>query len=216
MVDKEMSMGHIKIDSIANMQKPKKDYQYIVAIGTSTGGPKALSTVLTALAETLPATYVVVQHMPEGFTKSLAERLNQLSHLKVKEASQGDVLEQGTVYIAPGGKQLKIAGNAQHTISLTEEPAYKGHRPSVNVMYQSLAQLKTNKKVIAVIMTGMGSDGLEGITKLKETRNLQVIAQDESSCVVYGMPKAVVNAGFADYVVPIEHIAQTIQTVMGE
>lgn len=192
------------------------DYDYIVAIGVSTGGPKALSTVITELKKELKATFVIVQHMPPGFTKSLADRLNQLSELQVKEASHGDILQRGHVYIAPGGRQFKIVNNYKHEVQLTDEPAYKGHRPSVNIMYNALANLQTKKKIITVIMTGMGSDGLEGVKQLKAYPATQVIAQNEATCVVYGMPKVVVNAGLADYVVPLQDIVKTIEKIMGE
>lgn len=202
-----------KTDSI---QRNKKDYKYIVAIGTSTGGPKALNTIITALSKDLPATYVIVQHMPEGFTKSLANRLDHLSMVDVKEAENGDVLQQGTVYIAPGGKQLKIVNTHHPQISITGEPAYKGHKPSVNVMYQSLADTNPSKKIVAIIMTGMGTDGLEGGSILKDKVKATIIAQNEETCIVYGMPKAIVNAGLADYVVPIDKIVQIIEKIMGE
>lgn len=196
--------------------KNNAEYEYIIAIGTSTGGPKALTTVLTKLDKTLPATYVVVQHMPVGFTKSLADRLNTLSELTIKEAEDHEVLESGTVYIAPGGKQMKIASTRRLEISLTDEMPYKGHKPSVNIMLKSLAQLYPNKKIIVVIMTGMGSDGLEGVELLKKQGAVKVIAQDEATSIVYGMPKAIVTSGYADYVVPIEAISKTIKKIMGE
>ena len=205
------SITKLKLDTI-----PKKDYQYIVAIGTSTGGPKALNTIITALDKRLSATYIIVQHMPKGFTKSLSDRLDHLSHIQVKEAEEGDVLSQGVAYIAPGGKQLKIINDQKPSIEISDEPAYKGHKPSVNIMYESLAKLKTSKKILAIIMTGMGTDGLEGIIALKKKENTVVIAQNEESCVVYGMPKAVVNEGLADYIVPVDKIVETIERLMGE
>lgn len=209
-------MGSLESEKLANTQIKNKDYDYIVAIGTSTGGPKALNTVITKLSKKLPATYIVVQHMPEGFTKSLATRLNQLSEVDVKEADNGDILEQGVVYIAPGGKQLKIVNEGKLQILLTDEMPYKGHKPSVNRMYQSLAEANQHKKIIGIIMTGMGTDGLEGMKVLKEKVSTKVIAQNEETCIVYGMPKAVVNAGLADYIVPIEEIVQIMEKIMGE
>ncbi|MGL4345386.1 MAG: CheB methylesterase domain-containing protein [Cellulosilyticaceae bacterium] len=201
------------------MQKEGEDYKYIIAIGISTGGPKALNQVIAELPKTLPATYIVVQHMPAGFTKSLAQRLDSISELEVKEAEQGDRLQRGRVLIAPGGKQFKIVGGRILEVLLTDEPPYKSHKPAVNVMFESLAQLPINKKIIGVIMTGMGSDGLEGITHLMHTKQqgqATIIAQDEASCVVYGMPKAIVNAGLAHHVVPLNQIVKTIIKVMGE
>lgn len=198
------------------IQNPIKNYEYIVAIGTSTGGPKALTKVLSGLDKTLSATYVVVQHMPAGFTKSLAERLNTLSDLTVKEGESEERLQQGTVYIAPGGKQLKLRNVNQLELILTDEEAYKGHKPSVNVMLNSLQILPPHQKLIVVIMTGMGSDGLEGVQLLKKDKNMTVIAQDETTSTVFGMPKAIVQAELANYIVPVDEIAKTIKTIMGE
>lgn len=193
-----------------------RDYKYIVAIGTSTGGPRALTKVLSDLNPNLPAAYVVVQHMPEGYTKALATRLNTLSGLTVKEGEQGEELKRGTVYIAPGSKHLKLSHGTKTQLILTDEEPYKGHKPSVNVMLQSLYNLSASKEIIVVIMTGMGSDGLEGISFIKKQRNVQVIAQDEQTSIVYGMPKSIVQAGLNDYVVPLEEIAKTIEKIMGE
>lgn len=196
--------------------KTNTEYEYIVAIGTSTGGPKALTTVLTALSKDLAATYVVVQHMPAGFTKSLADRLNSLSELTIKEAENHEVLKTGTVYIAPGSMQCRVTNARKPEIMLTDDVAYKGHKPSVNIMLQSLANLNVNKKLIVVIMTGMGCDGLEGVEILKKQCAIKVIAQDEKTSIVYGMPKAIVTSGYADYIVPIEEISKTIKKIMGE
>ena len=205
--EKEATIEHMKIET---------DYDYIVAIGTSTGGPKALASVLSQVDQNLSATYIVVQHMPAGFTKSLADRLDGLSSLHVKEAENYDILQAGHAYIAPGGYQFKITNARRPEVLLTEEPPYKGHKPSVNVMLHTLAKLKVNKKLIVVIMTGMGSDGLEGLEYLKAAHEVKVIAQDESTSIVYGMPKAIVSAGYADYVVPLEMISATIKRIMGE
>lgn len=193
-----------------------KNYEYIVAIGTSTGGPKALTKVLSALDQTLPATYIVVQHMPVGFTKSLADRLNTLSDLTVKEGVDGEKLQKGTVYIAPGGKQCKLKNVNKLELTLTDEEPYKGHKPSVNVMLHSLGIVHPHQKLIIVIMTGMGNDGLEGIQLLKKDKNITVIAQDEATSTVFGMPKAVVQAELANYIVPLDEIANTIKTIMGD
>jgi two-component system chemotaxis response regulator CheB len=193
------------------------DYEYIIAIGISTGGPKLLNQLLTTLEAEWPATYMIVQHMPPGFTKPLATRLNTISPLEVKEAENGEKLKKGFVYIAPGGKQLQVVNESTPEVRVTDGDPYKGHRPSVNVMLNSLASLNLkNRQVIAIIMTGMGSDGLEGVENLKSTHKCTVIAQDKDTCTVYGMPKAIVNAGFADYVVPADEIKQTIQRIVGD
>lgn len=192
-------------------------YEYIVAMGISTGGPKLLSQIIKSLDENLSATYVIVQHMPVGFTKNLAERLNSLTKLTVKEAEEGEYLRRGFVYIAPGGFQLKVVNGAKPQIQLTDELPYKGHKPSVNMMLLSLLEMKNDsKKILAVIMTGMGSDGLEGVMSLKKACNCKVIAQDQASSTVFGMPKAIINAGLADYIVSGECISQKIKEIVGD
>ena len=195
----------------------EKDYNYIVAMGVSTGGPKLLSDIIPAIESNLSATYLIVQHMPEGFTKNLAARLNSLSGLEVKEAEDGELLKRGTVYIAPGGKQPKIINGLRPQIQITDDLPYKGHKPSVNMMLNTLAELKNcNKKIIAVIMTGMGTDGLEGVSNLKRAHSCQVIAQDQESSTIYGMPKAIVNAGLADYIVAADNITKIIKRIVGD
>lgn len=186
----------------------------IVVIGVSTGGPKALQEVIPYIPSNIAAGIVVVQHMPPGFTKSLADRLNSISEINVKEAENGDVIKSGYAYIAPGDYQLNIEMSAKNLcIKLSSGPPIGGHKPAVNVMMNSLS--KTNyRNIIAVIMTGMGRDGCEGIKNLKTHNNATVIAQNESSCVVYGMPKAVVDEGLADRVVPLNEIAREITKIV--
>ena len=181
----------------------------LVVIGTSTGGPQALQTVITRLPGNLPCGVVVVQHMPAGFTKSLADRLNSISEIAVKEAENDEVIKSGQVYIAPGDFQLRIAPalNGDRKIVLSKDPPVGNHRPAVNVMFDSAAQF--GKDLVSVIMTGMGSDGCKGMKKIKDNGGYS-IAQDEPSCVVYGMPKAVVDAGLADEVRPLTKIAEAI------
>lgn len=194
-----------------------EQYQYIIAIGISTGGPKLLNYLLANLQEDLSATYIIVQHMPAGFTKALANRLNTISKLHVKEAEEGEKLRRGVVYIAPGGMHLKIINGLTPQIMITDEVLYRGAKPSVNMMMDSLATLNlNNKKIIAIIMTGMGSDGLEGVKRLKATYGCKVIAQDESTSTVYGMPKAIINAGLADYIVQADQIIPTIKKIVGD
>ncbi len=208
------------INNNSNYSRHKEErveYEYIIAMGISTGGPKLLNQLLAEFEEELSATYVIVQHMPPGFTKPLADRLNKISKVHVKEAEDGEKLKRGVVYIAPGGKQLQIVNASFPQIRLSDEDPYQGHKPSVNVMLHSLAALDLNKKsIITVIMTGMGTDGLEGVTHLRQVHNCIVIAQDQESSTVYGMPKAVVNAGVADYVVPANEINQTIKKIVGD
>jgi len=190
----------------------------IVAIGVSTGGPKALQEVITYIPGNISAGIIIVQHMPPGFTKSLADRLNSLSEISVKEAENGDIIKAGCAYIAPGNFHVIIENSFktnEFCIRLSSEPQVGGHRPSVDVMMNSIS--KTNaKNVIAVIMTGMGSDGCEGMTKLKKDNNAMTIAQNEQTCVVYGMPRAVALAGVVDKVLPLNEIAKEITKMVEE
>ena len=180
----------------------------LVVIGTSTGGPQALQTVITRLPGNLPCGVVVVQHMPPGFTKSLADRLNAISEIAVKEAEHDEIIKPGQVYIAPGDYQLRIVPmGINRKIVLSKDAPVGNHRPAVNVMYDSAAEF--GKDIVAVIMTGMGSDGCIGMKKIKAQGGYS-IAQDEQSCVVYGMPKAVVDAGLADEIRPLTKIAEAI------
>ena len=181
----------------------------IVAIGTSTGGPQALQAVITRLPANLPCGVVIVQHMPAGFTKSLAERLDSISAISVKEAENDEIIEPGHVYIAPGNYHMRVApaGINARKIVLSQEPPVGNHRPAVNVLFDSVAQFK--KDLVSVIMTGMGCDGCEGMKKIKANGGY-CIAQNEDSCVVYGMPKAVVDAGLSDEIRPLTQIASAI------
>ncbi len=187
----------------------------IVALASSTGGPKALQAVIPKLPANLKAPVVVVQHMPSGFTASLSERLNSLSELNVKEASEGDVLLPGNVYIAMGGKHLNVLNmGGKYTIHYSDEPAREGVKPCANYMYESLMDSKFDR-ILCVVLTGMGADGTQGIMHLKEKKKIHVIVQEASTCAVYGMPKSAVNAGLADQAVPLEQIAQEIITNVG-
>jgi len=182
----------------------------IVAIASSTGGPKALQSVIPKLPADLDAPVVLVQHMPKGFTKSMAERLDTLSDVTVREAEEGEELKKGWVYISKGGAHMNVVNKAgKYVIHYTDEPAREGVKPCANYMYESLLKCRYDH-VICVVMTGMGSDGTEGITNLKTARKVHVISQDEASCVVYGMPRSVKKAGLSDQVVSLEQIAQEI------
>lgn len=182
----------------------------VVAIASSTGGPKALQQVILFLPKDLDAPVLVVQHMPAGFTKSLAERLDSLSELSVKEAEEGDVLKPGTVYLAAGGKHMKVKYQlGKNTIYYTDEPNREGVKPCANYMYESLKDSPYDE-VVCVVLTGMGADGTKGILNLKDSKKLHVIAQEQSTCAVYGMPKSVVTAGLANQVVALNQVAQEI------
>lgn len=188
----------------------------LVALACSTGGPKALQQVIPTLPANLDAPVLLVQHMPEGFTKSLADRLNSLSNVQVKEAEDGDILQKGFVYIAKGGRQMRLncTANGQHKIELTQEPARGGLRPCADIMYESLVSSEY-EKITCVVLTGMGADGTQGIKQLKEQKNIYVIAQDQPTCTVYGMPKVVAEAGLVDEVVALKLVSGAITQNVG-
>jgi len=178
----------------------------LVVVGASTGGPRALSLLMGQLPSDFQAPILIIQHMPEGFTRSFAERLDKLSHLRVHEAQEGDRIEAGEAYLAPGGRHLQVRyGGMLH---LSEEPPLHGVRPAVDMTLLSLAQHYTGKLVIA-ILTGMGSDGAMGIRAL-HAKGARILAEDESSCVVFGMPRAAIQTGCVHRVVPIEQMAAAL------
>ncbi|MEN8908256.1 MAG: chemotaxis response regulator protein-glutamate methylesterase [Clostridiales bacterium] len=213
---KRIDKKPIKVKNNSKIRKNNNDTKmHIIAIGTSTGGPKALQTVISKLPKDLPITVVVVQHMPPKFTSSLAERLNNCSELSVKEAEDGDVLNIGNVYIAPGDFHMLVENHiSELKIKLTKDPPIGRLRPAVDVLYQSLSDTGLNN-ISSIIMTGMGSDGSEGVKKLKELNGAYTIAQDEKSCTVFGMPKMAIQTGFVDKVIPLESIASEIIKIAG-
>ncbi len=187
----------------------------VVAIASSTGGPKALQFVIPLLPAELDAPVVLVQHMPAGFTKSLAERLDSLGKIAVKEAEDGDLLEKGHVYIAPGGKHMKVARSGNRTrIFFSDEPPREGVKPAANYMYESLADT-SYAEVCCVVLTGMGADGTAGINNLIKKKKLHIIAQDAASCAVYGMPKAIALTGLVNEVLPLTKISDAIIKEIG-
>lgn len=187
----------------------------IVAIASSTGGPKALQSFIPLLPANLDAPVVLVQHMPEGFTSVLSKNLNEVSQIEVSEAQNGEILTQGHVFLAPGGHHMKVERvGKQHRIKLTDEPPREGVRPSANYMFESLIDSFFDE-IICVVLTGMGADGTVGIKNLKEYKKVEVFAQDEESSVVYGMPKAVVKAGLAAEASSLESIAKKITESVG-
>lgn len=187
----------------------------LVALACSTGGPKSLQSVIPKLPKSLDAPVVLVQHMPKGFTNSLAMRLNEMSQVEVKEAADGDILKKGWVYIAPGGKQMRIErAGANYKIVTTNEPERDGLRPCANIMYESLIGSSFDE-ITCVVLTGMGADGTMGIGSLGEKNNIYVISQDEATSVVYGMPRAVAEARLSDEVQPLEKIAEAVTRNVG-
>ncbi len=182
----------------------------IVAIGISTGGPEALTQLLPEFASSFPVPIVIVQHMPKLFTKLLSERLNLTANIKVLEAADGMILEPGVAYIAPGGYHLEVNDcKGKILLSTNQDPPKNSCRPAVDVLFHSVAEVY-GSNCLAVIMTGMGKDGLEGI-EVMQKKGSQVIAQDQASSVVWGMPGAVVNAGLANEVLPLNQMASAIQ-----
>ncbi len=182
----------------------------VVAIGVSTGGPQALQYVLSQLPADFPAAIVVVQHMPEGFTEMFARRLDELCAIGVKEAQSGDLLLAGRALICPGSRHLKVKRLPLGDVAvLSDEPRINGHRPSVDVLFRSLAE-EFRSHGIAVLMTGMGEDGAQGMGAVKAAGGL-TIAQSEESCVVYGMPRVAIERGFAVRVVGLDVLANTLQ-----
>ncbi|CAG7623705.1 chemotaxis response regulator protein-glutamate methylesterase [Paenibacillus allorhizosphaerae] len=203
-----------------NAETPRRDrqtgFEHLIAIGTSTGGPRALHQVLSGFPEHFPAPVVIVQHMPPNFTKSLSQRLDSISNLRVVEAENGMSLEAGTAYVAPGGYHMCIARNGAraYRIHLTKEDPRGGHRPSVDVMFESLLPLKELKRH-AVLMTGMGSDGAKGMLALKQAGAVTTIAEAENTCIVYGMPRAAVELKCVTHILPQHEICgHLVQTVI--
>lgn len=186
--------------------RPRRD---LVAIGVSTGGPPAVQKVLSSLPEDFPACIFIAQHMPGTFTGPFAKRLDTVSRLTVKEAENGDKIQNGMVYVCPGGKHLRIdMRGAMPHLSVVTEPATALYKPSANVLMESLG-LCMGSRSVGVIMTGMGNDGLEGMKVFKSKGGI-AIAQNEQSCVVYGMPKAIVEAGLADDIVDLDNLPEAI------
>lgn len=190
-------------------------FGHMIAIGTSTGGPRALQQVLCRLPKDIPASIVVVQHMPPNFTQSLALRLDAASQIKVVEGKDGMILETGTAYIAPGGYHMTVHRNGSSGFKLrtTKEEPRRGHRPSVDTLFESLIPYKDIKRHV-VLMTGMGSDGAKGMQMLKRYGAETTIAESEETCVVYGMPRSAAELGCVDYVIPVHEIADKLVNVM--
>ena len=197
----------------APFKKSGKLYQ-LLAIGTSTGGPVALQSVLTQLPSNFPYPILLIQHMPATFTAAFAARLNTLCQISVKEAEDGDVLRPGCAYLAPGGKQMMLDGRGNGArIRIIEGNDKVNYKPCVDITFASLAK-SHNDKVLAIVLTGMGADGRDGARLLKE-QGATIWAQDEASCVVYGMPQAVAKAGIASESLPLDRIAQRILVEIG-
>ena len=197
-----------------NFEPSGKNYK-LVAIGTSTGGPVALQQIITALPANFPLPIVLVQHMPAAFTGAFAARLNSLAKIEVKEAADNDVLRPGVAYLAPGGKQMLLDGSeSQARLRVREDDSPRiTFKPSVDVTFGTAAKV-FHDKVLAIVLTGMGSDGREGARLLKQGGS-RIWAQDEASCVVYGMPQAVTAAGLTDLEVALTDVAARLISEVG-
>ncbi len=189
-------------------------FDNIVAIGTSTGGPRALQALIPELPSDINASIVIVQHMPPKFTKSLADRLNSISNIKIKEAEDGDILSRGWGYIAPGDYHMTVVRESSNlVIRLNKEPQVMGLRPTVDKLMESVAKIDGYLKT-GIILTGMGSDGTNGVVKMKESGSL-TIAQDEATSIVYGMPKSAIATNCIDIILPLNKIANEIIKKVG-
>ncbi len=201
----------LALDAGARLAAPAPHARHadVVVIGTSTGGPPALQAIIPRLPESLDAAILVVQHMPVGFTRSLAERLDARSALEVREAAEGDAVEPGTVLIAPAGRHMKVRRRGAGVgVWLDDEPRSALHRPSVDVLMATVAKTY-GARALGVVLTGMGSDGVEGLRAIRAAGG-KTLAESEESCVIYGMPKAAVEAGVVELSVPLPRMADEI------
>ncbi|MBC8079428.1 MAG: chemotaxis protein CheB [Gorillibacterium sp.] len=182
-------------------------FEHVVIIGTSTGGPRALQKVLLSLSKGFPAPILIVQHMPPKFTRSLAERLNSMAELRILEAADGMKVEKGVAYIAPGGFHMTMVRDekAGYQVKVSEGDLRSGHRPSVDVLFESMIPFIELKRH-AVLMTGMGSDGAKGLQALMNAGAITSIAESEETCVVYGMPRAAVQLQCVTHSLPLQDI----------
>ena len=201
---------HVPLAATTSGRLPSRmSFERLIVIGASTGGPPAVSAVLQGLDPNLPFAYILVQHMPEGFTESFARRLDGQSKLEVSEAAHGDRLASGKVLVAPGGNHLVVARSG--VIEILPSDAVAGPSPSVDEALKSAVKIYYDR-VVGVVLTGMGSDGTAGAQAVKRAGGV-MIAQDEATCTIYGMPKCVAKAGLADVVAPLSRIAHKIAVV---
>jgi len=214
-VNKIKLVSEINIEKVLKISRKKElkedlKIKKIVIIGASTGGPKAISEIITDLSSPQEATFLIVQHMPPGFTKSFAQRLSWVSPFKIKEAEDKDILKKNAGYVAASGFHMVIEKcNDLYCIRLDETELVNYVRPSVDVTMKSVADV-FDGEIIGVILTGMGKDGLEGAKAIKK-KNGKIIVQDESTSVVYGMPRVVVENNLADFVLPLSQISKKLE-----
>jgi len=185
----------------------------IILIAASTGGPSALEFIITDLPSTLPVPILIIQHMPEHFIDTMAKNMDRKSKLKVKVAVDGEIVAPGTVYIAPGGVHTRLG--IRKKITIDDSPPIGGLRPAADMLFESAAEAMSVKNALVIILTGMGSDGCEGVAKLKHKKDCFCIVQSEQTCVVYGMPRVVEEAGLADKVLDLDQISSLIESIGG-
>ncbi|HHW61399.1 MAG TPA: chemotaxis-specific protein-glutamate methyltransferase CheB [Syntrophomonadaceae bacterium] len=188
----------------------------LLLIASSTGGPAALKTICSQFQSVFPIPVLIVQHMPAGFTRSMAQSLNKDCVMKVVEASEGDLIRPGQIYVAPGSYHMLVRGDraSKPRIQLQKSEMVNGVRPAADVLFKSVARVYQGANILAVVLTGMGSDGSEGVRALKETCRCYCLVQNEASSVVYGMPKSVVDAGLADEILDIKVLPRRIEELV--
>lgn len=202
-----------KKDQEDKLREKTPSVRNLLAIAASTGGPRALEKLISSLPPDIPAAVLIVQHMPQGFTASLSKRLDAKSALRVKEAQEGDIVEEGTVLMAPGNYHMEIARNKvngfeEERVHLSCGPKELGSRPSANVLFRSVASIY-GSRVISLVLTGMNCDGADGAEEIKKMGG-KVIAEAQSSCVIYGMPGEIIRRNLADLVLPLDKMAEEI------
>ncbi|QJX75820.1 protein-glutamate methylesterase/protein-glutamine glutaminase [Priestia megaterium] len=203
------SHQHVRNSSVYNLPMGTK-VNKMICIGTSTGGPRALQEVLSTVSKDISAPIFIVQHMPPNFTKSLALRLNQLADIEVKEAKDNEIVRSGCAYIAPGGFHMTVVEKkGQLSICLDTSSPVKGHRPSVDRLFQSISKISGYQK-LAIVLTGMGADGTEGVIDLKKNKDALILAESEETAVIYGMPKSAVSTKLVDYIEPLRNVGSFI------
>jgi len=193
-------------------EKPTNQISFspdIILIAASTGGPSALEFIITELPASLTIPILIIQHMPEHFIGTMAQNMNRKSKLKVKVAEDGEIVTAGTVYIAPGGVHTRLG--IRKKIALDDSPPIGGLRPAADVLFEAVSDTIAIKKVMVIMLTGMGSDGCEGLQKLKSNKDCYCIIQSEQTCVVYGMPRVVEEAGLADSILDLDQISEAIE-----
>tara|TARA_B100001248_G_scaffold262700_2_gene261123 strand:+ start:12533 stop:13633 length:1101 start_codon:yes stop_codon:yes gene_type:complete len=200
---------------ITHAESPSTTAVDLVLIGVSTGGPQALRTIIPQLPKNLSVPVLIVQHMPPGFTQSLAEHLDTSTMLSVHEAHDGETIQNGSIYIAPGDFHMIVEESDCMLIRITQTEPVQSCRPSVDVLFESVSKLK-NKSILSIILTGMGRDGTEGVRLLKKQINCYSISQDKDSCVVYGMPRALEAEALSDEVTPLDEIGSRIGEICQE